>query len=345
MLTDSHFHFDGELSLNESSEYFGNFMKKHSIDKAAVLAYCAWLEENDMPHSNVKCLWLKKTMAPKIFAYMSLSHNFEKRLSAQDYLRQLEQGLEMGFDGIKFLEGKPDLRKRLGFSLADSVFDLVYEKLEKLNFPITMHVADPEYFWREPDAYCYYGDGSFLTKEQLYAEVDEILCRFPALNLTLAHFYFLSEDLDCAAKFLDKHPSVNFDITPGWEMFSDFSKNPLHAREFFKVYKNRILWGSDVTNTKINDSYNNEVYLLLTKALGDGDDFVVREKVFSAIGPDEETLHFIKYKNMQRILGDSPRPINCAATRKYISQFMLENPDLSPEYKKELDMIAKDFEQ
>ncbi len=342
MLFDNHFHFDGELTLDGSVKYFDSFMKTHGIDKATVLAYCAWQEGEDQPHSNFKCIWLKKVMSPRIYAYMSLRHNFEKPYGANEYLHQLELGMEMGFDGIKSLDGKPDLRKRLGISLADSRFDLVFEKLEKTGFPMTMHVADPEYFWHCPNAYCNYCDGTFLTKSELYAEVDEILRKFPRLNITFAHFYFLSEDLDRAAKFLDDHPTVCFDITPGREMFLDFAKDLTHARQFFETYKQRLIWGSDVTNTMINNGYNNDVYTLLNGVLADGEPFYTIDDTFTPMGISSNALQFITYNNAHRLLGSAPKPINTNAVCRALEEFR-KNVPLSPAHSEELAVIAAEF--
>ena len=131
MLFDAHIHFDGELSLDDSVTYFKDFFNEFSVDKAIVLAYCNWTEETDSPISNFKAIWLKKMMPEKMFSYMSLRHDLENPMSAKDYYKQLCDGMKMGFDGVKFLEGKPDIRKRLGFSLSDPRYDLVLEKLEK----------------------------------------------------------------------------------------------------------------------------------------------------------------------------------------------------------------------
>ena len=46
------------------------------------------------------------------------------------------------------------------------------------------------------------------SKEELYAEVDEVLRRHPNLRVIFAHFYFLSADLPRAARFFDAHPEA-----------------------------------------------------------------------------------------------------------------------------------------
>lgn len=341
MLIDAHFHFDSELTPDESVRYYRSFMKKYAIDKAIVLSYCQE-GEVDLPTSNFKTAWLKKAMSPDIFGYMALLHDFEKPLSKEDYLKQLEDGIEMGFDGWKSIDGKPNSRKRLGMSLADSRFDLAYEKAEKLGFPIVYHVGDPEYYWHDPTAYWFY-DSSYPTSKQLYGEIDELLLEFPLLRITFAHFYFLSEHIDRAAAFLDAHPNVNFDITPGREMFHGFNEAPDAWRDFFKTYKNRIIWGSDVTNSLKNDGYSNDVYKLLTKVLPEGEPFYAIDATFTPLGLDADIIEHIRYKNQLAITGDTPKEVNGKAVLRCIEEFRQKNIPLSAKDKKELDIIAKSF--
>ncbi len=343
MLFDAHIHFDGELSLDDSVTYFRNFFDEFSIDKAIVLAYCNWTEETDSPIANFKAIWLKKMMPEKMFSYMSLRHDMENPMSGEDYFEQLCDGMKMGFDGIKFLEGKPDIRKRLGFSLSDPRYDLVFEKLEKDGVPIVYHVADPQKFWNNPDAYCYYGDGSFQTKDQLYREVDEILFKFPKLKITFAHFYFLAAELERAAEFLDKHENVSFDLAPGREMFHELAEDIPAAREFFKKYKNRLIWGSDINNTHVHDGYCRDVYKLLNGVLSNGEPFFAVDADFIPLDIDEEVMPYIRYKNQTALSGENPKAINEDAVRESIEKFAKANVRLSEKEAAEFERIAADF--
>ncbi len=113
---------------------------------------------------------------------------------------------------------------------------------------------DPEEFW-DPDRIpgwakehnWGYGPDD-VTKEALYAEVDEVLARHPRLNVSFAHFYFLSADLPRAARFMDEHPSVRFDLAPGIEMLYNISRDPDAGREFFIDYADRIVFGTDLSS-------------------------------------------------------------------------------------------------
>lgn len=157
--------------------------------------------------------------------------------------RQIDVMRWIGFDGLKLIEGKPTFRKAVPIPLDAPHYEGMWAALEEHEMPVIFHVADPEEDWDEAHASSwakehgwFYGDGTFPTKEALYQEVDHVLERHPALKLVLAHFYFLSADLDRAAAFLDRHPAVCFDLTPGNEMISNFTRNYDAARTFFVDY-------------------------------------------------------------------------------------------------------------
>lgn len=161
-----------------------------------------------------------------------------------------------GFDGLKLIEGKPQVRKLLPHRLDGPLYSSMWEAVERENFPVVFHVNDPDEFWDA--AHCPtwaresgwdYSDGSYPSKEDLYGEVENILKQHPDLNIIFAHFYFLSQDLKRAAQFLDMHPMVCFDLAPHMDMFRDFSRDPEAARSFFLRYQDRIIYGTD-TDTR-----------------------------------------------------------------------------------------------
>jgi predicted TIM-barrel fold metal-dependent hydrolase len=75
--------------------------------------------------------------------------------------------------------------------------------------------------------------------------VETIANRHPAQKIILAHFFFLSADLLRAAVFLDAHPNICFDLTPGSEMFFNFMTGTEASRDFFLRYQDRLIFGTD----------------------------------------------------------------------------------------------------
>lgn len=159
----------------------------------------------------------------------------------------------IGFDGLKLIEGKPMVHQMLPLRLDGPGYVGMWEALEATGMPVVFHVADPEEFWdveRCPDwaraQGWFYGEGSYPAKETLYAEVDRVLERHPRLRIVFAHFYFLSADLARAEEFLDAHPQICFDLTPGIEMYLNFAQDPDAARDFFLRYQDRLIYGTDI---------------------------------------------------------------------------------------------------
>lgn len=91
----------------------------------------------------------------------------------------------------------------------------------------------------------------------LYTEVENMLERFPKLRVIFAHFFFMSGDLNRAADFMDRFPEIYFDLTPGSDMYSDFTEQPEQAREFFIKYQDRIIFGTD--NVAVNGDQKENV--------------------------------------------------------------------------------------
>jgi predicted TIM-barrel fold metal-dependent hydrolase len=206
--------------------------------------------------------------------------------------------------------------------------------------PIVCHVADPEEFWDRDKAPkwalerdWFYGDGTFPAKEALYAEIDNVLARHPALKLVLAHFYFLSADLERAARLLDAYPHVCLDITPGGEMYNHFTRSGEGARAFFMRYQDRIIYGTDVSTRAIGQG---GVEMVLSYP------FFVRtyletttpftpppaiphwlEEDLEAIVPiglPKEVLAKIYHGNFERLFGARPAPLNLEPARAEVKR-------------------------
>ncbi|MBN1451794.1 MAG: amidohydrolase family protein [Anaerolineales bacterium] len=252
------------------------------------------------------------------------------------YVGQL---LDMGCDGIKMIEGKPDMRKMLPIPPFDSpVYEPYWAALEERGAPLIFHVNDPEEFWdaeQVPDwaraQGWFYGDGSFINNEAQYAEVLNVLERHPKLKVIFAHFFFLSAQLPRLAELLERFPNMCVDLTPGIEMYHNFSRDPDAARDFFLKYQERILFGTDIGAKA----------LLSTPEMGiEADESALRIQIirrfleeegqfqldvdsgflfgrfsgpFHGLGLPEEALRKIYCQNFERLAGSQPRALNPAA--------------------------------
>jgi len=185
--------------------------------------------------NNIMCAFYKllneNTFAYGGFIYPSYPAKAEE-MENMSLLTQLDELNEIGFDGIKMLEGKPNLYERVGQPLDSDFFEAAFEKMEKNGTYILMHAIDPESFWASPTeenikkGWCYGDSSKYPTSETLYNQIDNILAKHPKLNLCLAHFFFCSEKPERVAKMLDTYENLAIDITPGGEMYIGFNKNP-----------------------------------------------------------------------------------------------------------------------
>ena len=167
---------------------------------------------------------------------------------------QLEDMMEAGFDGLKMIEGKPTNRRNdPDLALDHPRYNGVGELLQETGYHIINHVNDPEEFWDQEK--CpewanggnggYWDTEKFLTKEQHYEENERWLERYPDMNITYAHAYFLSNFPDRMEALFEKFPNMAIDLTPGIEMFDGFTKQRDRWIPFFIKYQDRILFGTD----------------------------------------------------------------------------------------------------
>ena len=197
------------------------------IDSMGVACICS-----DGQRINLLGLLAKALRPATTFVFGGLDYTEPgARAGAVDFAAQAEGLMELGCDGMKMIEGKPNVRRDTGLALDAPVYDGYYRYLEQNSIPVLFHVADPEEFWDERTAPKFavenkwvWADPSYPTKEQLYRESQAVLVKFPRRKVIFAHFYFLSADLARASALLDRWPNVCIDITPGSEMYYGFSR-------------------------------------------------------------------------------------------------------------------------
>jgi predicted TIM-barrel fold metal-dependent hydrolase len=210
--------------------------------------------------------------------------------------------------------------------VTDSYFADYWARVEELGIPIVWHVNDPEEFWdpaRIPgwakEQNWGYGPGD-VQKEQLYAEVDEVLAGYPNLRIIFAHFYFLSADLARARRFFDEHPTVHFDLAPGIEMLYNLSHDPDSSGEFLIEYADRIVFGTDLSSRLTVEQGRIRAGLIF-RWLESENTFRVPEGADFLLGPPEDglirgvslptdVLTKIYYDNFARLVGSEPHALN-----------------------------------
>ena len=274
-------------------------------------------------------LYMKARHPQQFFVFSGLNHAAklsEGRVETPGLVEQVEGFAQMGCDGIKMIEGKPTSRQRMDIPITDSYFADYWIRVEELGTPIIWHVNDPEEFW-DPEKIPGWAKGKNwgygpddVQKEQLYAEVDEVLARHPDLRIILAHFYFLSADLVRAKRFLDEHPTVFFDLAPGIEMLYNLSQNSDASRDFFIEYADRIVFGTDLASGQTVEQGHIRAGIVF-RWLESEDSFRLPEAADYVLGPPEDGLIWgmslpadvlarIYHDNFTRLVGPEPKSLD-----------------------------------
>ena len=275
---------------------------------------------------------LYKLRHPGIFAHGGLTYEAypvpEVLPPEMDPLTQYKELMEIGFDGIKMLEAKPTEIKAIGRLVCDKLYEPFFAAIERDGTHMVWHSGDPDSFWDPAQAQpwqiergWFYGDGTYPTYEEIYAQVDAVLEKHPNLNVTFAHFFFLSGDpLRLERDYFAKYPNVNVDLTPGVEMYGSFGKDPAYFRDFFTRYADRIEYGTDCSNHRTIESNMDTcdpVYAFLTTD-ADMEHWSYR---FKGLNLEEKVLEKILGGNFLRRVSETPKPINQEALKAYAAKY------------------------
>ena len=262
----------------------------------------------------------------------------------QDYLALAKALHEMGADGLKMYDAKPSVRKELGMALDCPEFEAMYAYLEDNGIPVMNHVGDPANFWDGDDApdiakqYGWTFDSTYVHPEQYFVEIENVFDRHPRLKMILAHFFFLSVDMERLEAFLGRHPGAYIDITPGTEMYIDFSADPKAWHAFFVKHQDRIIFGTD--NGFFGET-SYEINAIRT--------FLETDRAFHAwdmdicgIGLPEPVLRKIYYDNFKGLV-KAPRLPNYSMVRKEYESVKAaaERSELKESLLADLDDIAE----
>ncbi len=242
--------------------------------------------------------------------------------------------MEIGFDGIKCCDFKPDAFKLYEVEKRLDDYEKYFAYCEKYNIPMCWHVSDPQTFWDASQvpqwakqANWFYGHPSYPTYEHLYELTYGFLDRHPKLRVMLAHAFFLSENPKEVITLFEKYPNVTLDLAPGWEMFDGFRKHYDAWYHIFRQYSDRILYATDATMSTglaYVDSLAQNVYRFLTTA----DTFEVPGNyVAHGIQLEDAHLDRILCNNFKRIAGDSPKELHLGALKRYFDTYLPFMPD------------------
>ena len=256
-----------------------------------------------------------------------------------DFKGQAEEFMAIGFDGIKLLESKPTLHKRLAYGIHKKGYDAFFKYIEDNNIPMNSHVADPHEFWdrdKMPQLFIdkgwFYGDGTYASIDEIYGEVYNVLDRFPGIKLTLPHGFFMGHCLPELSKVLDKYPNVSIDLAPGPALFQASATRYDEFKAFFEKYYNRILFGTDANNYADFETLTKKLASDVYRFFATDDEYTAFEYYDSTcdikgMGLSEEKAEHIASKNFIAHVGETPKKIDKELLKKYIDKFLPYMPE------------------
>lgn len=338
-IIDCHYHnrywtFDGECYLDTQRIY----RERTGVQTLNVL--CAPGIENGSPNGgaghNIMAAILK-TQDESVYAQGGLIYpwSWESNPNAPEYdlKTQVQELMEVGFDGIKMMESKPDTYKKLPYRIDSDYYKAFFAYLEEKQIPLLWHVADPEDFWdpekvsqNAKDHGWFYGDGTYPTREKVYQEVYTILERHPKIKLALAHGFFITRYPEQMKELLDTYENVYIDLTPNPEMFQDFSANREVWTDFFNKYYNRFMFGTDVNSGYDMDFRCYKVQSVVRFFTTD-DAFHAFKGDVRGLALDEEKCAYIFGKSFLEFMGKPPKKVDTKALKEYVARHAKHIPE------------------
>lgn len=271
-----------------------------------------------------------------VFASLDASEYFRHPKTLGKYMAaHAKRMLRCGCDGIKIIEGKPNMRKMMPIPDFDlPCWEPFWAYAEEAQIPILWHVNDPEEYWH-PEQVSEYRrkmgdvyDESYPNNEDQYRQVFRILERHPGLKIIFAHFFFLSGQLERLGKLFDTYPNIMVDMTPGSEMYRILSANHEEAEAFFHKYSHRILYGTDAAARCVmvqlmsgfdRQENRNRVELINSFFSPETDEIRgsdgaylldVPDFYFKGLDLSEEELDRIFCENFRNFVSPVPRPVD-----------------------------------
>ena len=304
---------------------------------------------------NLRCLTCKHLLGEKGYAFAGLVHplvDTNLDIRSNSYLEQVKEYHLAGYDGIKMLEGNPNMRKAMKLPLSHWVYDKFYAYAEEHNIPILMHLAHPSYFWdmSKLDEYArsrgWGCDESFPKKEEFHREANEIMQKFPKLKLILAHMGFLSDDIKEAERWLS-YPNTMFDLTPGGEQILAMGENWEVWHNFFVKYQDRIMYGTDLRAfpCEPEDKWVEDVQrrpAFLRQFFETDTEHVYGGTAFKGIKIEKEILEKLYYKNAECFLG-LRREIDYEYMKTQAQRLLLEKKKVDDYADSDLQYIISGF--
>ena len=189
--------------------------------------------------------------------------NFEEPGWAEGVIQELQESLDNGAVGFKVWKDIGmtfrDSLERFVF-LDDPLFESILEFMAGSGLTLLTHIGEPLNCWLPVDSMTVNNDKSYFTNnpqyhmylhpeypsyERLIESRDNVLARYPKLNMVGAHLGSLEWDVDEIAQSLDRYP--NFAVDLAARVCHLQVQEREKARDFINKYQDRILYATDMS--------------------------------------------------------------------------------------------------
>ena len=250
-----------------------------------------------------------------------------KRIERTSLPEQVDELIDIGFDGIKMIESHAMWRKHVG-PLNSKHYKEYFKRAESLQFPILFHGNATGLSRRSTDT----GPRSYdrtqyplwvrdsgwyhplLKKARL--ELADVFEHCPNLKVIFAHFGSLAyAPPEQTPEILDRYKNMNLDVTPGMMMYN-WTQRRDEWREIFLKYQDRILFGTDVFSSNRLDVAVDLIqrvrrFLETEEPITWG--FQPRREPTIGFNLPRHVLRKIYAENFERIVGKNPGELNTEA--------------------------------
>lgn len=189
---------------------------------------------------------LKDGYPGRFYLFDSLVHDAWHLVRSQGgYLAaQLVAMKAAGYDGLKMMEGSPYYKKALPHPLDHAYYQPLWNAAENEQFPITLHLANPQDCWwtdAEPELYRH-----AEPQEEYFRQAEAVLAAHPRLRINFAHFMFMGPRPERLDRLFSRYPELRVDLAMGHEYMYYLCDDLAAARQFFIKWQDRILYGTDL---------------------------------------------------------------------------------------------------
>jgi hypothetical protein len=321
-LSDAHLHFCDHTRLPELRRFF----KRLAVERAALVS----LPVPGRINFNPELIFAKARLPGQTWILPGFDYTarfFPRRGESFDLGGQVEQLHRLGCDGIKIFAGKPGFQRRLALKLDGPAFAGAFRAAASLKLPVLVHVADPPWL---------FAAGERPTFEELQRQALRVLKAHPDCVFVFPHLLMLAGDLKRLTVLLAAHGNLFLDLAPGRYFYAELSRRREEARDFFRRFADRILFGSD--GFWFPPGFDMFPPADLAENLGRARmllDFLAGEETFpNPFPPTQESsprvrgleleqpvLDRILGLNFARVFGGRPRPLDRPAGLAYLTGF------------------------